>query len=84
MRDEVEELIEQLCTRPGGAYAGFHTLEPGVLAGEKCPLICFHIARDGGRAVYTARVASSGTEVRDEAENVGGRYPKLTRDRVFG
>jgi hypothetical protein len=89
--DPFEMLIREVCKRIGQPYGGFHTMGPGLLNGEKCPEIAFHVGKldkprivggvkmQGTGIVYRALVGAKQTLVLDDKGKQVATFKDLTK-----
>lgn len=89
--DPFEMLIREVCIRIGQPYGGFHTMTPGLLNGEKCPEIAFHVGKlgkprlvagmrmHGTGIVYRALVGTKQTLVLDDKGKEVATFNDLTK-----
>lgn len=89
--DPFSSLILEVCKRIGQPYGGFHTMGPGVLNGEKCPEITFHVGKldkprivegvkmHGTGIVYRALVGAKQTLILDDKGKEVATFKDITK-----
>jgi hypothetical protein len=68
--EQVEIVLAKICRRVDDEYDHSHTVHPGVLTGEPCPLIVFY----GKKAVYAAYFGNKRTVVRLCSDGASDRH----------
>ena len=89
--DPFLSLILEVCKRIGQPYGGFHTMGPGLLKGEKCPEIAFHVGKldkprivegvkmHGTGIVYRALVGTQQSLILDDKGKEVATFKDLTK-----
>lgn len=86
--EKVEKIISSICSRTRLKYGDYHTISPGKIGNEPCPVICFRVGDVDTTPsmqfdLYYASVGSTKTILKDENGNLIAEYKDITKSDLM-